>query len=168
MPRNISFAYTTAQVRDRTKTVTRRKGWRFLKGGEVLNGCVKCMGLKPGEKIERLCRIEVTDVRIEPLSRMIDDPEYGKLEAVREGFPDLTGEQFAGLYSRDMGGDVDQAVTRIEFKYLDDEPLRRSKRRNKRSCYNTNNERLNDGNIRRPNPPQNTNSDPASQDLRCQ
>jgi len=36
MPRNISFALTTQQVRNRTKTVTRRAGWLFLKAGDIL------------------------------------------------------------------------------------------------------------------------------------
>lgn len=61
MPRNISFALTTDQIRDRTKTVTRRKGWKFLKAGDTLNACVKCMGLRPGEQIERLAIIRVVD-----------------------------------------------------------------------------------------------------------
>ena len=54
MPRNMSFALTTEQFLNRTKTVTRRKGWRFLKPGDVVMGCKKCMGLKPGEQLERL------------------------------------------------------------------------------------------------------------------
>jgi len=47
MPRNISFALTTKQIRNRSKTVTRRLGWLHIKKGDVLNACVKCMGLKP-------------------------------------------------------------------------------------------------------------------------
>ena len=93
MPRNISFALTTKQIRDRTKTVTRRKGWKFLKAGDILNACVKCMGLKPGEKIERLCQIEVTDVRVEPLDQMSSDREYGDADATAEGFPEMSGRE---------------------------------------------------------------------------
>ena len=62
MPRNMSFMLTTEQIRNRTKTVTRRLGWQFLKTGDVLNACVKCQGLKPGETVERLCQIRVTSV----------------------------------------------------------------------------------------------------------
>lgn len=65
MPRNISFALTTEQIRNRTKTVTRRLGWKNLKVGQVLNACVKCMGLKPGEQIQRLGQIRVVDVTFE-------------------------------------------------------------------------------------------------------
>lgn len=34
MPRNMSFALTTSQIRDRSKTVTRRFGWWFLVPGD--------------------------------------------------------------------------------------------------------------------------------------
>lgn len=122
MPRNISFSMTTEQIRNRAKTVTRRKGWKSLRPGDVLNACVKCMGLKPGEKIERLGQIVVVDVRLERLSIMSTDRMYGKRDAAREGFPELTGNQFVAMFLKHMGGDVDQIVTRIQFDYLDGGP----------------------------------------------
>ena len=61
MARNMSFAITTSQVRDRSKTVTRRLGWRFLKRGDVVCAVVKNMGLKKGEKVQRLCRILISE-----------------------------------------------------------------------------------------------------------
>jgi len=118
MARNISFALTTEQFKNRTKTVTRRKGWRFLKPGDILNGCVKCMGLKPGEKIERIGRIRVTSVRFEPLSSMYGK-QYGDAEAKLEGFPDMSGDDFVKMFCKHMGGDPHQEVTRIDFEYLD-------------------------------------------------
>lgn len=118
MPRNISFALTTDQFRQRTKTVTRRVGWAFLKVGDILNGCVKCMGLKPGESIERLGKIRITSVRRERLDSMWLEP-YGKLEATKEGFPGMTGAEFVGMFCDHMGGEFCQQVTRIEFEYLD-------------------------------------------------
>jgi hypothetical protein len=51
MPRNISFALTTAQFLDGSKDVTRRIGWKNLNAGDVLCAVKKGMGLKPGEKI---------------------------------------------------------------------------------------------------------------------
>lgn len=124
MPRNISFALTTDQIRERTKTVTRRKGWKFLAVGDVLNGCIKCMGLKPGESIERLGQIRVVDVRREPLRAMYDgDFVEGCNEATREGFPNLTGWEFCEMFCDHMGGDHDQTVTRIEFEYINDLPF---------------------------------------------
>lgn len=119
MPRNISFALTTQQFRDRTKTVTRRLGWKSLKPGDILCGCVKCMGLKPGESIERLGLIRVTDVRRETLSNMISNRNYGLKEAKKEGFPDYCGPTFVAMFCKHMGGSHDQFVTRIEFEYLD-------------------------------------------------
>lgn len=119
MARNISFALTTEQFRNRTKTVTRRKGWKFLKAGDILNGCVKCMGLKPGEKIERLGQIRVLRVTQERLDTMSDLINYGKLESKREGFPHLSGRKFVEMFCQHMGGKPDQEVTRIQFEYLD-------------------------------------------------
>jgi hypothetical protein len=117
--RNISFALTTAQFRERIKHVTRRAGWMFLTPGQRLEGCVKCMGLKPGERIQRLGPIVVVDVRREPLGRMLEEIEYGAAEAALEGFPGWTGSQFVELYLRHAGGSAAQMVTRIEFDYLD-------------------------------------------------
>ncbi len=112
MPRNISFMLTTEQVRSRTKTVTRRLGWLKLKKGDVLNACVKCMGLKLGQQVERIAKIEVIDVRREPLSEVTD------AEAALEGFPEMTGEQFVAMFCMNMRCTPETIVTRIEYKYL--------------------------------------------------
>jgi hypothetical protein len=42
--RSMSFALTTDQVRARTKTVTRRLGWTFLKAGDRIRAVVRCHG----------------------------------------------------------------------------------------------------------------------------
>jgi hypothetical protein len=118
MPRNISFALTTEQILDRSKTVTRRLGWKFLKSGDVLSACVKCMGLKPGEKIERLGQIRIASVRREPLTSMWLEP-YGKMEASKEGFPQLSGADFVRMFCEHMNCDESQEVTRIEFEYVE-------------------------------------------------
>ncbi|MBL3601592.1 MAG: HNH endonuclease [gamma proteobacterium endosymbiont of Lamellibrachia anaximandri] len=89
MPRNMSFALTTDQFKARTKTVTRRLGWGFLKPGDTVMGCRKCMGLKPGEKLERLGLIRILNVRREPLSRMFTEHTYGLMETTKEGFPEM-------------------------------------------------------------------------------
>lgn len=114
MPRNMSFSLTTEQVRNRTKTVTRRKGWKFLKPGDIVNACVKCMGLKPGEKVERICQIKILDAKREPLHTITNYPD----DCAKEGFPDKTPSQFIAMYCNHMGGDVTQPVTRIEFDYV--------------------------------------------------
>ena len=80
---NISFSMTTRQVRERTKTVTRRLGWDRLQPGQRLQACVKCMGLKKGQKPEVICQIEVVSVRREPLLKLFEE----RLDGVRaEGF----------------------------------------------------------------------------------
>lgn len=116
MPRNISFALTTKQVRERTKDVTRRLKWLKLKAGEILYACEKCQGIKPGEQIVRLGQIRVISVRRELLSDCTD------AEAVREGFPELTGEQFVAMFCAHMKCDPSTVVTRIEYEYINAEP----------------------------------------------
>jgi hypothetical protein len=108
----MSFALTTEQFKNRTKTVTRRKGWAFLKPGDELMGCKKCMGLKPGEKIERFGLIRVVDVRREPLDHITDE------DVVREGFPGMDAQNFIHMFLSHMGGPREQIVTRIEFEYV--------------------------------------------------
>lgn len=123
--RNISFALTTQQFRDRTKTVTRRLGWRNLKPGDRLGGCVKCMGLRKGESIDRLGVIEVVSVRLEPLRAMTDDEEYGRAETTAEGFPPGDPKHdphvFVGMFCDNMRCTPETEVTRIEYRYVDDE-----------------------------------------------
>lgn len=117
--RNISFKLTSDQFRNRTKTVTRRLGWKFLKAGDLLQGCVKCQGLKPGEKIERLGVIRVVDVRREPLSKMIVDKAYGEAECIAEGFPERSPLEFVAMFGQSMKCLQADEVTRIEFEYAD-------------------------------------------------
>ena len=112
--RNISFALTTPQFVAGTKDVTRRLGWVNLKPGTRLMGCRKCMGLKPGESLERLRPIEVVSVTREPLEAI---GTYAA-DCRREGFPDLTAEGFVAMFCRHMKCLPETVVTRIEFKHL--------------------------------------------------
>lgn len=112
MPRNMSFSLTAEQFKSRTKTVTRRAGWQFLKVGDVVQGCKKCMGLKPGEKLERLGLIKIVDVRREPLNSITID------DVVKEGFPNYMVSDFIRMFCLHMKGDPCQLVTRIEYEYL--------------------------------------------------
>lgn len=125
MTRNISFSMTTEQFRRSTpediwKDVTRRDGWWDLKPGDVLMGCVRCMGLKKGERIEKMHPIRILSTRPEPLRALLDDAEYGRSEMVREGFPDKTPAEFCELYIAHNGGDLDTLRNRIEFEHLDE------------------------------------------------
>lgn len=123
MPRNISFALTTKQFRDRTKTVTRRMGWANLKQGDILCAVVKSQGLKKGEKVEKLGTIRVKDVRREFLDRMLSDLDYGFAETVREGFPPPHPWYWPtvfvdGFCNSHKGCAPDSIVTRIEYDYV--------------------------------------------------
>ena len=118
MPRNMSFALTTRQVIDQTKTVTRRFGWSFLKTGDELWAVEKGMGLKPGEKIKRLAKIRVTSIRAEPLSAMTNE------DCSKEGFPSMTAANFIEMLISHYGKNItqDSTVNRIEFEYLPTPP----------------------------------------------
>lgn len=113
MPRNMSFAMTTQQVRDRTKDVTRRDGWWFLKPGDVVNAVEKSMGLPKGAKVKRLCQIEIISTRPEPLNMISQD------DVDREGFPEWTPEDFILFLTSKSGCKPDKTLNRIEFRYLD-------------------------------------------------
>jgi hypothetical protein len=129
--RNISFALTTDQIRAGTKTVTRRMGWLALKPGELLQPVKKGMGLKPGEKIERLRGpIRVTSVRREMLNEMVRLPAYGRQECDYEGFPDYSPASFVDMFCRSHTGcKPNSIVTRIEFEYVGaDQPHENARR----------------------------------------
>lgn len=117
--RVLSFSMTTAAFIDRSKTVTRRMGWKTLKAGTELQAAEKCMGLKKGETITILGRIRVVDVREERLARMVTEPEYGLKECRKEGFPQMTPSEFIQFFCRGHKGCYPLSmVTRIEFEYL--------------------------------------------------
>lgn len=71
----------TPQFIARTKTVTRRKGWRKAVAGQELCGVKKGMGLRPGEKVERLGMIRLVSVTSEQLRRLTR-LEYEFVEAL--------------------------------------------------------------------------------------
>jgi hypothetical protein len=118
MPRLMSVAFTEDAVRARTKTVTRRKGWTFLKAGDQLTLCRKVMGRKKGEPLVKVAEVEVVSVRREPLDWAIF--AYGPSEMAREGFPDLDPREFVRRYFVEAQGMGEHdTVTRIEWRYLD-------------------------------------------------
>lgn len=111
--RNMSFALTTQQILDGTKTVTRRDGWAFLKVGDRVQAVRKCRGLRPGEKIEPLRVIEITSVSREPLHAIT------QADVAREGFPDNTCDEFITMFCASHKGCTSEAeITRIEFRYV--------------------------------------------------
>lgn len=117
--RNMSFAMTTPQVLAKTKDVTRRTGWKHLKEGELLQPVKKCMGLRPGEQIERIgAPVRALLRRREALNMLTRCPDYGYREVAREGFPDWTPAQFVEMFCDTHKGVTPASeITRIEFSY---------------------------------------------------
>lgn len=114
MSRLMSVSLTEDAVRERRKTVTRRKGWTFLKPGDRLTLCRKVMGRKPGEPLVRLAEVEVVSVRREPLDHIRRAPS----QVAREGFAGWTPDEFVAFFTEHMGGSEWQPVTVIEWRYL--------------------------------------------------
>jgi hypothetical protein len=122
--RNISFALTKRQIRNQTKTVTRRVGWSWLKPGTLLQPVEKSQGLKKGERVKRVgAPIRVTSVRRERLSALLRKEPYGSMEVQREGFGgEMTPGVFVWFFAESHDCSEDAFVTRIEFEYT--EPAR--------------------------------------------
>lgn len=94
--RLMSFALTTAQLLDGSKTVTRRVGWANLKPGDRLKAVRKAMGLRPGEKVDVLAEIEVVSVRRERLDFI------NKADCIAEGFPLYSPDEFTAMFCSHM------------------------------------------------------------------
>ncbi len=113
--RNMSFAITTQQVMDEIKDVTRRNGWWNLKRGDLICAVKKGMGLKKGEKIERLKVLRVEYASDVILNTITPD------DVRREGFAGQTPEWFIEMFCKSHKGITPMSwVNRIEFSYVDD------------------------------------------------
>lgn len=123
----ISFALTTRQILDRTKTVTRRMGWLNLIPGELVQGCKKVMGRRKGEPLEKLAVIRIVSVRREKLRCLTDDLDYGQEELRKEGFdtfknvgPLVDPTAWVPWFCESHKGCTPETeVTRIEFEYVE-------------------------------------------------
>lgn len=134
----MSVSHTEAAVVARTKTVTRRLGWLFLKPGDRLTLCRKVMGRKPGEPLVRLAEVEVVSVRREPILAMTEDDVRRECVPLRDRWGD---ERFDETWIPDGGRFPEDAqptvsswvtwfcgefglrpylddVTRIEWRYV--------------------------------------------------
>ena len=118
MARNMSFAMTTQQFQDRTKTVTRRFGWWFLNPGDIVMGVEKSMGLKKGEKIKHLGLIRIVSTNRESIF------DVTREDCIKEGFPDFYPDDFIDMMSdhypkRIFRPPLGDMINRIEFKYME-------------------------------------------------
>ena len=121
MPQRMACSLTVEQVKNRTKTVTRRdvESWGNRKAGDPLTLIEKGMGLPKGAKQVVLAEAVVVSVRVERLGQM------GPADCAREGFPDMTPGQFAkfwcdshGYKSLSWAERLDVVCRRIEWRYL--------------------------------------------------
>lgn len=72
----------------------------------------KGQGLKKGEHVVQLGKIQVKSVRFEILAAI------SPADVAKEGFPGMTSLQFIIMFCEHNKCDSDDIVTRIEFEYL--------------------------------------------------
>lgn len=125
----MSCSMTVEAVRERRKTVTRRHvdTWRTLKPGDRLTLVEKGMGLAKGERHVVLAEVEVVDVRVEPMCRVLSEPDA----TTREGLPEMEPVDFMWWWIDSHYSSRSALVAaglppegppcrRIEWRYLDD------------------------------------------------
>lgn len=120
MSRRMSCSFTIDAVRNRKKTVTRRRvdTWRNTKPGDRLTLVEKAMGLPKGARQVVLAEVEIVDVRVEPIA----DVDEG--EVLAEGFdwyrwtPDDFIRFWLGHHGYHADRDRDVSCRRIEWRYL--------------------------------------------------
>jgi hypothetical protein len=112
MPKRMSFALTTPQLMDETKTETRRLGWSTLKPGEIFFGVEKCMGLKKGETHKLLKVLRCRNNRREELESI------DKAAVIREGFPGMKPADFVAMFCKHNKCDPSVLVSVIQFTYV--------------------------------------------------
>ncbi len=110
--RLISCSLTEQQIRDRTKTETRRLGWKHCKAGDLLCFVDKAMGNRNGSKPKRIAIVRVTHVRQEPLYCI------NHKGCQREGFPHLKPLEFVEMFQHHMDCEMTTEVTVIRFLYI--------------------------------------------------
>jgi hypothetical protein len=112
--RRMSFAITKQQIQNKTKTVTRRNGWKFLKAGDMIQPVEKCMGLKKGQKQVKIGEpIVIQKISFERLDMISNQ------DVTLEGFPDKDASWFIEMYCKANRCTPDTKVTRIEFYYTE-------------------------------------------------
>lgn len=114
--RRMSFSATTEQMRDQTKTVTRRRvdTWKNLQPGDRLLAVEKAMGLPKGAKQVSIGVIEIVGVSEEHLGNAMGRPG----EARKEGFPHLSESEFCAFFRHNYGVALSELVRRIEFRHV--------------------------------------------------
>ncbi|WP_425618074.1 hypothetical protein NA78x_001767 [Anatilimnocola sp. NA78] len=107
---------TKEQIRNRTKTVTRRLGWKNLKPGELFWAVEKAQGLKKGEKVKRITLLRC----LRNDSVTLNGKTMTKADCRREGFPEMSPREFVAMFTKNMGCKPSDSVQRIVFSYAED------------------------------------------------
>lgn len=143
--RLISFMLTERQIKARTKTETRRLGWRNVKVGDRLRGvlksqgrtrkCPECdgAGFTWGEWPAAAVVCETCDGRKKITDKLIDlaivevtEVKRERLDAITpeaviaEGFPEMTAAEFVAMFCKHMKCEPSTEVTVIRFRYVDE------------------------------------------------
>lgn len=122
--KHMAFSLTLEQMRLGTKSVTRRMGSASFAPGDRRLVIEKGQGLKKGEHVRPIISprtrqpmiIECVSNRPEVLWRLLRDPDYGRLEVGREGFPWLTPLEFVEFFCKANRVDRSCEPNRIEFR----------------------------------------------------
>lgn len=107
----MSFALTTQQIINETKTVTRRLGWWFLNRLDMIQAVEKCQGLKKGEKVKRLKTLIILSTYPERLNTITAE------EVEKEGFKGKSPEWFIEMFCKHNNCLPDTVVNVIRFEY---------------------------------------------------
>ena len=107
----MSFAATTEQIKNRTKTVTRRMGWKFLKLGDLIEAVAKYRGVRKKDRV-KLATLRVDNIYKERLSAI----NWHDCES--EGFPGYSPGKFMDLFCKMNNCNRGTWVTVIWFEYV--------------------------------------------------
>lgn len=113
--KRMSFSMTKEQVKNQTKTVTRRNGWLKAKPGDIIQPIEKGMGLKKGEKQVKIGPpIRILHVDREPINHI----RYWPADLIKEGFDNMSVSDFMVMYCKANKCKPSDYCTRIEYEYL--------------------------------------------------
>ena len=113
--RQMSVTATVGPVQRHEKTDTRRLGWKNLKPGELTQLVEKGQGLKKGEHVKKICVVRILSNQRESLCAIYDEPDGCK----REGFPELTPDQFVAFFCNLNNCYQITPVNHIKWEYVD-------------------------------------------------
>ena len=107
----MSFFETQLEIKDQSKVMTRRMGWRFLKTGDRLEAVRRYRGIRKKDR-KKLATIEVLNIWREPLNKI------RQANVIHEGFPEWTPREFIKFFCKLNKCRPADRVTVIRFRYV--------------------------------------------------